>query len=475
MLRRYRPWLACLFVYFFVFLFNDGMIGVDEYWVGVTRYIPAQTAEITRLVDEGDVKSPTQLIPFHLAAQTALGLGIESGYGQYRFVLVGLGLLNLLLTLGAFVFLACRFRWQSHLLLSGLLTLWAFHLAVPGLVTRGLFESNALPWVTWVTVLLFAYDQKPKFRFLAGAVLAFVVGFWMRPQILGLAALFLVLPLLHRRFQDLWKVAGMGLLALAVSGVPDWLLRGMWHHSLWAVTSYNLADGEHYGRQPWYFFFPLIFVFLGGPFVFLYSSWRQRRSHRRLRVFWLSLGFFLLPHLAFANKFERFLIPILGVMAILLTLTLLQNAKKLHTSRLWKMALVINLVLWLPASFAPAQKNIITLARWLKDHPEVEKIYVWSQAVDWLPDRFSDREIPLIVDNQEVESRIKASHLDDSSFYLLVREAETEALPRLESCEKLVVADVNPFDAFAYKMNRKNNLRRSPLGLWRCPSQELKN
>ena len=59
-----RTLFFLLLVYIGLLFFNDGFIALDEYWVGMTRYLPAQTAQLSNLIEVGDVKSPYQVLPF---------------------------------------------------------------------------------------------------------------------------------------------------------------------------------------------------------------------------------------------------------------------------------------------------------------------------------------------------------------------------------------------------------------------------
>ena len=90
-------------IFFAVVLLNDGFMALDEYWVGITRYIPAQTSSIKKLVTEDDVKSPLQMLPMHGVAQMAYAVGIDSPYLQYRAVIAVLAAINFALLLFAFL------------------------------------------------------------------------------------------------------------------------------------------------------------------------------------------------------------------------------------------------------------------------------------------------------------------------------------------------------------------------------------
>ena len=80
--------LISLTVYVLVVILNTGFIATDEYWDGITRYLPAQKATVSTLIKLDDVKSPLQILPMHMAAQLAYKMGIEAPFAQYHFVSV---------------------------------------------------------------------------------------------------------------------------------------------------------------------------------------------------------------------------------------------------------------------------------------------------------------------------------------------------------------------------------------------------
>ncbi|MEK6628336.1 MAG: hypothetical protein AABY53_06900, partial [Bdellovibrionota bacterium] len=149
------------FVYFLVLLVNDGFMALDEYWVGITRYIPAQSSAITTLVAADDVKSPLQLLPMHAVAQAALGLGIVSPYWQYRSVIFVLGVLSIVLLIFGFLKYAKINNLKSEET-NFLLFILTFYFAAPFALTRPMFESIAAPWLTLAAVMALRYDISEK-------------------------------------------------------------------------------------------------------------------------------------------------------------------------------------------------------------------------------------------------------------------------------------------------------------------------
>jgi hypothetical protein len=134
------------FIYFTVFVFNDGFMALDEYWVGILRYIPAQTSSLMTLVSPDDVKSPLQLLPMHAIAQLALNLGVTDPYWQYRAVIFCLGLISTVV-LGYSFYLFAEFSRLDESKKSLLYLMMIFYFAGAFAITRPMFESIEAPWL----------------------------------------------------------------------------------------------------------------------------------------------------------------------------------------------------------------------------------------------------------------------------------------------------------------------------------------
>lgn len=170
--------LPVFLIYVLVTLINPGFMGTDEYWTGITRYIPAQSSQLSTLVGTDDVKSPTQLWPLFVTAQGALKLGIENPFAQYQFVVVVLGLLSFLLVFGSF------YAWReslSDLEMRILILLLGFYFAAPFALSRPMFESLAAPWLSWAGIFALKYDRQPKLNFLLFGIVAVTLSFLLRP------------------------------------------------------------------------------------------------------------------------------------------------------------------------------------------------------------------------------------------------------------------------------------------------------
>ncbi|RYZ85278.1 MAG: hypothetical protein EOP04_16320 [Proteobacteria bacterium] len=463
--------LSCLviagFVYVVVVLANTGFLATDEYWDGITRYLPAQKATVMTLIHAEDVKSPLQILPMHAAAQLAYKLGIESPFNQYRVVIILWGLIGFALSAWAAILL---FRDRGELLVKVAILALAFHFAMPGLITRPMFEALAAPWVVLSCAFAVLYDEKKSWRPLLAGVFCASMAFVLRQQTGFGALVFVILPVLHKRWRDLALVAISGLTFFVVSGIPDIFLRGSFHHSLRALADYNFKYGSHYGDQPWHFFLPLIFICLMAPWLMTkYPAGFVKDYFRRYRSLWIVLGFFLLLHSMFSNKFERFLISMIPLMVMLMVPFIahfIQTWPK-HRWRLISMV-VVSLLIWFPASFFPAQKNIIDLARFMDVHPEYKVIYNVENSYDWLPDAFV--RAPAFESRPIDSAGLAALTLNTCDSILVLNEnaVQQNAAVLADRYKFLERFDVNIIEAISYKLNPEHNVRRSPFSVYGC-------
>jgi len=466
-ISRTQTLVIAALIYILVVCLNTGFLATDEYWDGITRYIPAQNSSVSTLIKIDDVKSPLQILPMHVAAQTAYLFGIENPFAQYHFVIVIWGLLGFLLCTCAAILL---FRNKGETLVKVAVLSLAFHFATPGLITRPMFESLAAPWVALSCAFAVLYDEKQKWRFLFAGIFSASIAFILRQQTGFGALIFILLPLLHKNWKHLFYASFVGIGFFLLSGIPDIFLRGSFHHSLRALADYNFKYGSHYGNQPWHFFLPLIFICMMAPWLIAkYPNKFLSEYFRRYRSLWIVLGLFLTLHSMFANKFERFLISMIPLMIFLMVpiLGYFVECWPQRKKRILSLA-VVNLILWFPASFFPAQKNIIDLARYLDAHPEYKILVNIDNSYEWIPDAF-------IKNPQHSATAISSEQFQNMTTpncdHLIVfnENARIKNEDVLSDHYRLLAKfDVNIIEAIAYKLNPEHNIRRSPLSVYGC-------
>lgn len=449
-------------IYFLTILLNDGFMATDEYFTGITRYIPAQTSSMTTLVHEDDVKSPLQIIPMHFFAQTALKLGLAHPYAQYRFTLAALGLIN-------FLILAWVFR-QYHKkqypeLQTVLWLLFGFFFVAPFAFTRPMFESLAAPWIALTALYGSRYDQEGKRSDLLKGVFFVSMAFVMRQQV-GICALALIgLTLLKKNGKDFLWASGLGLGLFLISGIPDYFLRGSFHHSLRAILDYNVKYGANYATHPIYTYPLLIFGLCLGPWWLMkYPQGFWKNHFKTYRVEWMILLLFVLLHSSFPQKWERFLISMVPVLLILLAPLVYQLWTE-YPRRKWRFwsLLLVNGIIFVPATFFPPQKNLISMSLYLDQHPEIKTVIRVDNIPEWITDAFirnPHHQYKEITQN-ELATTVPSSCEDMLVVPEFMSASVDSAQWRLDETLK-----VNLIETLAYKMNPTKNVRRAPLALF---------
>ncbi len=461
-----KPLILFLLVYLSVVIINDGFMASDEYWTAMTRYLPAQQSNLNTLVHEDDVKSAVQILPMHAMAQLASQLGISSAYGQYRFVIASLAFINIGILLYALILLGQILTDDK----GWTLATCALYFAAPFALTRPMFESLATPWLFMSLVLAMRYDlsgQQRKDLLWAGVMIC--IGFLLRPQV-GLCGLALLIPpIRHKKWNDLLSLAAVGAVGFLLAGLPDIYFRGKYHYSFLAVTVYNFEHGHEYGNEPWTYYPLMIMALTAFPF-FIYSygkSFWQKYFHEQYLNF-AFIFLFVLLHSLFPQKFERFLIPLIPCLALAMA-PLLRHlyAEKQKRKIRWYSLITLNFILFIPASYSPAQKNIIDLALDLNSKPQVRKVYSVDESITWIPDLFIADPHPEIIQIQG--SAIQDLDPNDCNIWIVANEGLARKYKGpLFRYTRLKTYNVNYLEKAAYLLNRKNNLRRSPLEVYSC-------
>ena len=454
------------FVYLSVLIINDGFMALDEYWVGIMRYIPAQSSSLMTLVTSDDVKSPLQLLPMHVVAQTALALGISEPYWQYRFVLMILGLISVVVLGLAFTSFT-KVENLNEKQKSFLYLMMIFYFAAPFGVTRPMFESVAAPWLALAAVCAYIYDQKNELKFLLVGVTAASLAFVLRQQ-LGICALvFMILPILKRNLKHFIYAGVLGLGWFILSGVPDYYIRGKFHFSLLNLFLYNYEHGSEYGHRGVLFYPTLIFIITLFPFFILrYPKGFIKAELSKGRSFYIIIALFLFLHSLFPNKWERFVISIIPILVLVFFpfLYYLQSHFQKYKLRL-SFLYGINFFLFIIASFFPAQKNLIEMSLYLNQHPEIKKIHRVNETPGWITEAFIlKKNFEFIESNSEM---LNAEDWHNCDVAFVVGEAQSEQYKSITDKLNLKAEfNVNLIDHWAFKLNPANNPRRVRLQLY---------
>lgn len=482
LLKKINPTFTFLGFFLLIAFLNDGFMGTDEYWNAMVKYLPAQSASYTDLVDKDDVKSPLQVLPMHVGAQIALKLGVFHPYDQYRFTILFITIINLLIYLFSFQIIQSVKLWNFDAKFSVgheisnekwlatthkvFLFLFTFYFASSFTLTRPMFESLAAPWILLSLALFYRYQSNKQVKDVIGATVAVSMAFVMRQQA-GIGAL--TIPLLLLVAKDIKGFAissGIGILCFVLAGVPDIYLRGSFHHSLLSVLTYNVEHGHEYGNGS-ILFYPLLLMGLSFfPFLWLHHGGKDffKPVLKKLNYAWVFIFLFVALHSYFPQKFERFMVSIIPLLIILMTpffarLVLLWPQKKVALITMG----VLNLFILVNASFFPSQKNIINTALFIDKHNSLKTIYNLEKTIEWIPEKFIflNRNYSIVdlnldsIKDQSANSCQSAIVVND-----FILQEQKEALKDFHIVDTF---HVNWIESLAYKFNRKNNIRRAPL------------
>jgi len=461
---------AGAFLYLSIAYFNFGFIASDEYWHSILRYIPAQTSSLGALVPLDDMRSAFQNLPMHGIAQTLHFLGINHPFRQYEGVILVTSLFHyFLLILGV----AVAWSHDSKNRTIGWICVSCYGFA-PFILTRPMFESLAAPWLFLSAAFLMQFERNLKNLALILSAICVCFAFAFRPQAGICGAVILLIALLHSK-----KKASGPPLAILVGGVGffflgwlDSLWRGEFHGSLIAMSKYNFENGTHYGQQPWYFYFPILIGLFLTPFFWDSFKLSNYGNHFRwTRAPRWMLAAFVLFHMIFPHKFERFLIPVIPLILLILTPLVSKLWENYSQHRLRFAALAAtNILILLVTGFQIPHQNILKLTNYLDRQPLLKDIISYKDSVDLLPDVFmQDRRINLLhtSDLQALELNC-SSAVVINEFYLKQFEGKFPSQFQL-----LAEFPVNWIDDLSFKLNQKHNRRRNKLFLFGgCASKE---
>jgi len=361
--------LAGALLYLVVALTNPGIVAVDDYHL-IARFIPAQRASASAIIDGIGIRSP--LVPLlHLGiTRVALAAGVEHPLWQLHVDLAIVGLASfasiLWATLASFEAYEARTRERHRVIATGLI---GFYFLAALFLTRPMVEAMAAPFLALSAGLACRYWARGTAVPLILSLAALAVASMMRPQA-GVCALALGVVVALRRPRDLLILAATGLVCIVLTGLPDLVLRGHFHESLRRYVAFNLAESSRFGVGPWYVYV-LVLIALTLPPVFLSRfrglPWRER--YRPLLPTLLYFVVFVVAHSAVPHKEERFMIPIMPLLLVLLTpLTTWLVERPEGRWRLW-LLVGANAVLLVLAVTNPIQASAIRLARYLDANP----------------------------------------------------------------------------------------------------------
>jgi len=319
-----------------------------------------------------------------------------------------------------------------------------------------------------------------KYLFVAGlmAGLSMTIRYQMAIYIAGIWLVLLS--------QKDWKALvwfAMGVLAITsvTMGIIEYFAWGVPFNSLYNFISYNLANEYSYVTQPWYNYILLILGIFIPPISFFFVVGFARSYKKYALLFWPTL-MFLVSHSYFANKQERFIIPMLPFIIILGTIgwneyiktsSFLSKKRKLIKYS-WIWFWVINSILLMLFTFTYGKKNRVESLYYLSKKDNINSI-IWENNKGGLvvpPKFYLKKQIPIFMlpsskSLEKLEIEIKNYKVDfpDYIVFLGVTEIEKRVKEFKTYFNKNLVLEttINPslIDYILHKMNPRHNINQT--------------
>jgi hypothetical protein len=282
----------------------------------------------------------------------------------------------------AFSLLTVLFGYKIALLLSnkesakkvGLLLaiLWLF----PFLAVRNMVEIVCIPFFLWGLWYVFK-NNNLKFSFLPYLMAGFICGLSISIRFqtaLLVAGLFLAF-LFKRNFKEAFYYGFGALLSFAlIQVVVDMIIWGRPFAEFSEYVKYNIDNRYNYFNGAWYNYIFLILGLLIPPVsFFMFYGWL--RTWRKYSYIFFPSFLFLLFHLYFPNRQERFILPILPFIIISGIIGWDQFIEK---SKFWKRHIkwlkiswiffwIVNIIILIPLSVTYTKRSYVEAMSYLKN------------------------------------------------------------------------------------------------------------
>ncbi len=364
---------------------NIGIIGLDEYAEVIARVIPAGVQTPQDLIKHASIRSPIPTLCLSVVTRLAKGIGFSDPANQLRFLLVTLGIFSFVaVSLSAVGLLRFYYPKESRIEKLALFLL-SFYFLSPLFLTRPMFESLAVPYLTLSVYFACRYFKYPSPKWLISSLGLLTLGSLFRFQVgVCMLALF-ILPLLQKRPKDLITLTSAGIIFFVLTGLLDYALRGTFHGSLRAYLDFNIHNSSSFGVTPFYTYGLLWLAMSFPPLWWVsYRGFNWREKYRPLFPVLLYFLIFVAIHSAIPHKEERFMVPVLPCFLLLIVPLadwLVERRRAIPIA----IFLGLNWVLLLLASFNIAQSNVVRLGRYLHYHPEITHVFAVGNTLVLVP------------------------------------------------------------------------------------------
>lgn len=346
---------------------------------------------------------------------------------------------------------------------------------LPFLSVRNLVEVVSIPPILMGLYYLLDNNSK-KLIYISGILLgiAFIIRFQSALIIFGIG---LVLLFNKDWGKFLFFNIGLFITVLFSMGVVDWIVYGIPFHTFLNYFTYNIEHQFDYIIQPWYNYIILILGMLIPPISIFISVGFFSTIKKYALLFWPTF-IFILFHSYFANKQERFIIPVvpliimLGIMGwnefVAKSEFWKSRQKWLRYSWIWFWS--INTIFLIVFTFTYGKKNRVESLYYLSQKDHISSI-IWDSGMDGaiLPPLFYlETGTPTFTSYERTSFEILKKEIEENTIFFpeyLVTLGDVEIKQRVSLFEntfnkKLVFENkVEPslVDAILHKLNPKHN------------------
>lgn len=295
-----------------------------------------------------------------------------------------------------------KVAWKVGLMLA---LLWL----MPFFGVRNLVEMVCVPPI--MAAFYFSIrDKARKYDFvLVGAL--FAAAFIFRPQTLILPfGMGLVLLLQKKFIQTAQLAVGLLVTAFLTQGMVDWVAWGYPFAAFLEYFVYNASHGEDYSTGPWWRYLALTIGILIPPFSLL-LFYGFLRTWKKYLLLFLPVALFFAFHSYFPNKQERFIMPVIPMIAVLAVVgweLFVRDSVfwKKHTAWLKGLTIwfwAVNSILLILFTFTYSKKTRVESLYYLSKKSDVEAVFIYggNLGANYPPTFYLNKQVPVYATAEE--------------------------------------------------------------------------
>jgi len=250
--------------------------------------------------------------------------------------------------------------------------IWLF----PFLSVRQLVEFVSIPFFLWSIWLIIKEENQSWIVFLlSGFIGALSVSVRYQTVLIIIGIAFSLFIQKQGKKAIMYSIGAL-ISFLAIQGIVDYIIWKRPFAEFAEYVRYNLENKYNYFRGNWYNY---IFLVLGlvVPPVSFFITWGWIKSFRKYLILSLPFLFFLLFHMYFPNRQERFILPVLPLFIMQGTMgwlyfkeksTFWIKKKKLYKS-LITISISLNFILLIPLTLMYSKRSYVEAMTYLKNKP----------------------------------------------------------------------------------------------------------